>query len=183
MTKVWSCLAVSGLALCGAAAVWAKDARPTPVPGSVFYLDAKNGFRDLKFGSAPTKDMELVRVDGEARIYQRPHDALEIGDGKCKRILYVFDKNRLHGVSVTTEGRNNSRAVRDALYAAYGEPTLPSAYGGRDRWIGSKVVAEYSEDADGGAIIQFTSRARVEPPAEIKKEADRAKGKKGIGDL
>ena len=66
---------------------WAKDPRPSPVPGSVFYLDAKNGFRDLKFGSALTKDMELARVDGEQRIYQRPHDSLDIGDGKCKQIL------------------------------------------------------------------------------------------------
>jgi hypothetical protein len=180
--RVWLWL-VACLGLCGAGAGWAKEPRPTPVPGSVFYLDSKNGFRDLKFGSTPTKDMELVGVDGDARIYQRPHDALEVGEGKCKQIRYVFYKNRLHIVQIVTEGRNNSRAVRDALYAAYGKPTLPSAYGGRDRWIGGKVVAEYSEDSDGGAITQLTSRARVEPPAETKKDADTTKGKKGVNDL
>jgi hypothetical protein len=182
LKRVWLCL-VACLGLCVAATGWAKEPRPTPVPGSVYYLDSKNGFRDLKFGSTPTKDMELARVDGDERIYQRPKDSLEIGDGKCKQILYVFYKNRLHTVQIVTGGRNNSRAVRDALYAAYGKPTLPSEYGGRDRWIGGKVVAEYSEDADGGAITQFTSLALVEPPADTKKEADTAKGKKGIDDL
>src|SRR5262245_33154489 len=64
-----------------AGGAWAKQphAKPTePRPGSLADLDSKNGFRDVTFGSEPTKDMELVRVDGDERVYLRQSDSLKV---------------------------------------------------------------------------------------------------------
>jgi len=168
-----------------AGVTWAKEpsskSAAEPGPGSLAYLDAKNGFRDVRFGSAPTKDMELARVDGEEKIYVRPRDSLEIGGGTCKEILYVFHAGRLRAVSVSTEGWKNNRAVRESLHAAYGAPSVPSEYGGRERWIGNRVVVEYSENRDGGAVTYFRTKASVDTKDEDGN--DKVKTGKGVGDL
>ena len=168
-----------------AGATWAKEpaAKPPvePAPGSLAYLDAKNGFRDVRFGSVPTKDMELAGVDGEEKIYIRPTDSLEIGGGTCEKILYVFHAGHLRAVSVTTEGWKNNRAIRESLHAAYGAPSVPSEYGGRERWIGNRVVAEYSENRDGGAVTYFRAKSSADNTDEDGK--DKAKTERGVHGL
>src|SRR5215813_13627171 len=44
-------------------------ATANPPPGSLAYLDAKNGFRDLTFGDPPPAGMLPVEEDGDTRVY------------------------------------------------------------------------------------------------------------------
>jgi hypothetical protein len=65
-----------------------------PSPGSVAYLDFKNGFRDLKFGDPPTENMVIVEDAGESKYYRRTGDDLTIGGARLSSLDYGFYKNR-----------------------------------------------------------------------------------------
>jgi hypothetical protein len=99
-----------------------------PSPGSLAYLDYKNGFRDLKFGDPPRADMVLKEDSGDSKYYARPSDDLSIGGAQLSHLIYGFYKNRLHAVQVGTKEIINSQALLEVLRQAYGRASQPNQF-------------------------------------------------------
>src|ERR1044071_5376805 len=73
-----------------------------PKAGSLEYLDARYGFRDLKFEQAieSCKTMVVLEDDGDMKFYTRQDDLLEQGGIKLKSIEYGFYKGKLACVTL-----------------------------------------------------------------------------------
>jgi hypothetical protein len=127
-----------------------RQSPPNSGMGTLAYLDASNGFRDLSFGSAPLADMRLVEDDGDEKFYQRSTDDLSVGSGHLASITYDYYKYRLLGVELETRGLANSRALLDTLKAAYGVPYQPNGFLQRYMWPGAIVNVIYDESAIKG---------------------------------
>jgi hypothetical protein len=68
---------------------------PTPLPASV---GMRPGFRDLRWGDAVPKEMELRREKDET--YTRSNDSMEFGNVKALAIQYYFIDRRFFKVEV-----------------------------------------------------------------------------------
>jgi hypothetical protein len=162
------------------AAVKSSPAPVEPSPGSLSYLDFKNGFRDLKFGDPPTSGMRLAEEKGHTTVYQRPGDDHHIGNANVHEILYVFYKGRLSHVLLKTKGFSDSRALLDVLRQAYGSGHRPNRFLEEYYWFGSRVDLSYHENATtNDASVLFASI-----PLKQEQEADdKAKARKGVSGL
>src|SRR5580704_5642338 len=69
----------------------AKEPAPDQM-GHVHYLDYKNGFRGVKFGSPSSAipGLNLVTERGSMKIYQKSGDTLTLGACQLDKILYHF---------------------------------------------------------------------------------------------
>jgi hypothetical protein len=151
-----------------------------PSPGSLAYLDYKNGFRDLTFGDPPKAGMVLREDSGDSKCYLRPSDDLSIGGAELSEIVYGFYKNRLHAVRMITRGYSNSRALLDVLRQAYGPPRRPNQFMENYRWRGSMVTVTYDENS----ITREADIWLFSEPLIAEQEADKkAKARKGMGGL
>jgi len=110
--------------------------------GTIAYLDARNGFRDLKFGQsiAQCPGMRLVKSDyrGSAgkniKTYVRDSDDLRIGTARLESIVYVFFKDRLMAVDLSVKDDEDMAVVTGAFSELYGEGKVGS-------WEGERVSA------------------------------------------
>lgn len=149
-------------------------------PGSLAYLDAKNGFRELHFGDPPKKDMILVESFGEEKVYKRSRENLIIGAAKVENIVYLFYKNRLSSVIIWTKGIINSSAMLEVLREAYGAGFQSNQYLEHILWSGSKVNLLYAQNViTRDAQITFFS---IPIGRETEKDNE-SKAKKGVRDL
>src|ERR1700722_20579084 len=66
-----------------------KEPGPTEM-GHVHYLDYKNGFRGVKFGSPSSAipGLSLTREQGVMKIYQKSGETLNIGGCQLDQVLY-----------------------------------------------------------------------------------------------
>ena len=151
-----------------------------PSPGSLTYLDYKNGFRDLKFGEPPTANMVLKEDGGDSKYYARPGDDLLIGGTHMDQLIYGFYKNRMQAIRMKTKEISNSRALLEVLRQAYGSASQPNQFMQNYQWDGSKVIVTYDESPiTRDATVWFFSE-----PLIAEQEADqKAKAKKGVGGL
>lgn len=150
-----------------------------PSPGSLAYLDFKNGFRDVKFGDPPTKDMVLIEDSGESKFYSRAGESYVMGQADVEHIRYGFYKHRLYAVIVRTNGYSNSRLLLEVLRQAYG-PGRPNPFMNGYSWHGSLVGLSYEEHSKthNAAIVFFSVSLANEKEAEAQ-----AKTKKGVSGL
>jgi hypothetical protein len=110
--------------------------------GTVGYLDARNGFRDLKFGQSISQcpGMRLVKTDyrgisgQNVKTYVRASDVLRIGTAQLDSILYIFYKDKLMAVQITAKSDDDMRVIMGAFAELYGEGKVGS-------WEGEKVNA------------------------------------------
>jgi hypothetical protein len=95
-----------------------------------------DGFRDLKWGDAPTKYMDFyLQMVGEnidkGNIYKRKNDKKSIGSVEFYDIEYTFNlrSNQLYKIEATCSELNDVKLNRDynilktILVERYGEPT------------------------------------------------------------
>jgi hypothetical protein len=162
------------------AAVRPPSTPANPSPGSLAYLDARNGFRDLTFGDPPQQGMRVVEDHGDTKYYTRPSDDLTIGGAKIKEISYGFYKGRLYSVLIETEGLLNSRALLEVLQQAYGTGSRPNRFMDEYMWDGSRVLLYYDQKpVTNEAITMFQSI-----PLKNEKTGDeKAKAWKGASGL
>ncbi len=120
---------------------------PEPEPGSLAYLDAHNGFRELTFGEPPAPSMVLANEVGAKQYYTRPDDNLSLGAAHLEPLLYGFYKQRLQTVLIQTKGAANSHAIFEELQRAYGPGTQPDPSQPRYTWRGRRVSVSYQENA------------------------------------
>jgi hypothetical protein len=100
-----------------------KEPGPTEM-GHVHYLDYKNGFRGVKFGSAPSAIPGLTLVKeqhGSMKIYQKSDDTLNIGACQLDKILYHFVDDKFMGVSLFPKDIDDGQALRQIFEIAYGD--------------------------------------------------------------
>lgn len=170
--------------------------------GSLAYLDAKYGFRDIKFGTAISSLKGMVYLEDnplypDVKEYTRPSDKKVFGNIPVKRIVYGFYHGRLWEVGVTGYGPEHNTPLYELLKTAYGLGKPLSTYDTQKRgysmyectWKSDKVLAwikpGYTLDAGGYYPVYFASRSRL-----IEAEMDRdiaawrkAQRKKSISDL
>ena len=117
---------------------------------SLVFAETKDGFRDMRWGDAPTADFERadsgpsgksIMGSSEAVRYKRSSDKLTRGKVRLNGINYYFEDNKLCEVGVFVNNKAPSTdfwAIADALKVAYGAPEVNEEIleiGGRfSRW-------------------------------------------------
>jgi hypothetical protein len=98
-----------------------KEPGPTEM-GHVHYLDYKNGFRNVKFGSPSSAipGLSLVREQGSMKIYQKSGDTLAVGACQLDKILYHFVDDKFMGVSLFPKDVDDGQALREIFEIAFG---------------------------------------------------------------
>ena len=136
--------------------------------GSVEYLDACNGFKDLKFGT-DISECQGMEFDGAKEFgvtyYLRTGDFYKIGDAMLLRINYEFYKGKFSCVSFGAAPGLNSRHLLAVLQQAYGRGT-PNGEG-QILWLGQKVGAIYTLDDHDYSDVSIFSK-----PIAIQKKSD-----------
>ena len=91
--------------------------------GHVHYLDHKNGFRGVKFGSPSSAipGLNLVTERGSMKIYQKSGDTLTIGVCQLDKILYHFVDDKFMGVSLFPKDIDDGKELRQIFEIAFGE--------------------------------------------------------------
>ncbi len=108
------------------AAASAHPAVKEPAPnemGHVHYLDYKNGFRGVKFGSPSSAipGLSMVREQGSMKIYQKSDETLNIGACQLDKILYQFVDDKFMGVSLFPKDVDDGQALRQIFEIAFGD--------------------------------------------------------------
>jgi hypothetical protein len=90
--------------------------------GHVHYLDYRNGFRGVKFGSPSSAipGLSVVREQGAMKIYQKSGEALNIGDCQLDKILYHFVDDKFMGVSIFPKDPDDGKALLQIFEIAFG---------------------------------------------------------------
>jgi hypothetical protein len=119
------CALAIGLAIfmTGAMAT-ANDAQQARVVQHPAPLEDKwAGFQGLRWGTsiASVPGMSLFQEDGYEKSYRWEGDSLSIGKAELTRIIYGFYKGRLYSVIAQSDGLLNWDALREAVFATYGE--------------------------------------------------------------
>jgi hypothetical protein len=146
-----------------------QSARPTDIAmGSIAYLDARNGFRDLRFGQSLASGMTLIENDRDTKFYRRASDDMKMGGGSLSEITYGFYKGHLFTVMLKALGIVDSQALLDTLRAAYGPGNKTNQFLDNYFWRGNDVMVMYEESPithDATAVINSL-------PISAQKEAD-----------
>jgi len=152
-------------------------AAPPDVPmGSIAYLDARNGFRDMRFGDAPTPGMTLIEDGGDTKIYRRASDDLSIGSGRLSFLVYSFYKNRFCEAMLKTRGILDSQALLETFRAAYGPGYQANEFLPEYSWFGVVAGVEYDENSithDASAVL-LSNAISAEEQADKKAAAKRS---------
>jgi hypothetical protein len=128
--------------------------------GSLAYMDAKYGFRGIKFGTPQSEVVNRLHLEpfenGSEVVYRRKDEKLRLGNVRLADIRYRFLRNKFFGVTLIGLA-TDSPSLLEVVRAAYGRgichtSSPGSGASGRERstacsWKGSKVAAEYRETA------------------------------------
>ncbi len=118
--------------------------------GTIAYLDAAYGFRDVRFDTPFASFHGLQPVAGSRSIgacFVRADEDLRLGDGEAEEIRYCFVNERLAAIEIRTQGRGDGAALREVLETAYG-PGRPSASPGQWIWRGHYAAASLRESRE-----------------------------------
>jgi hypothetical protein len=91
--------------------------------GHVHYLDYRNGFRGVKFGSPSSAipGLSLTREQGAMKIYQKSGETLNIGDCQLDKILYHFVDDKFMGVSLFPKDSDDGKELLEIFEIAFGD--------------------------------------------------------------
>jgi hypothetical protein len=138
---------------------------PTPggLEGSAAYIDAKNGFRELRFGGPVTPDMQLSTFQDyeHTKSYVRPGDSKQVSEAEVDEIRYVFYEGGLTTVVIESGNAEASEALLRELRSAYGPSEQPDD-AMTQRWAGDKVVAYYRQEPTGEGKVVLWSRDMID---------------------
>jgi len=143
-------------------------------------LDEKNGFREYNFGvdTNAIPNLMFIGESGGERSYKKTDEKMSIGDAEIESIQYIFYKNQLSSVYISTNNLTNSRAVLRVLRELYGNGYKPNQFMDKYNWSGKRVYLVYDENSiTGGATILMWSKLLYEQKkADEKENAKNAKG-------
>ena len=118
------------------------------------FQNEPDGFRELKWGDAPTEDMIFV---GELNVgevfYTKIEDKKGIGTAKFYALGYAFYNNRFMQAMGFFRDKDNYNTLETICREKYGEPTKEGYY--NLTWYGSKtiILLIYDIIKDGGSLI------------------------------
>ncbi len=145
-------------------------------------MDAKYGFRDLRFETDTTAISGLKRAftTGATVFYRRPADNLTVGTATLKSLLYGFVNGKLSRIALETQSVINTTPVREAFQAEYGEgctvcKTFGDYYWGSDKERISLTINPIS----GDALLFIYSK----PMAKLEDAAKKKAALKATSDL
>lgn len=138
-------------------------------------MDAKAGFRDVRFGMSVADIAGLTAMQDEAglQVYRRASDSLTLGNGVLSSIKYGFKAGRLVMISLTADGSTNSNALLEAFQAAYGEGYKPNRFMKDYFWSGQLVQTTYSQ-RPGKADSWLTISDKAFMEQELKDRANKS---------
>lgn len=141
-----------------------------PPPGSLANLDARYGFRDLRFEQSieTCQGMVVVEDDGDLKFCTRKDDSLELGGAKLRRIEYSFYKGKLASVNITAAGDADAATLLKSWEADYGPGRKSPRNITKYYWFGQKVLADYMTSPTGPASFGMWSK-----PLQALQEAEK----------
>jgi len=143
--------------------------------GSLADLDARYGFRDLKFEQpiASCKNMVILEDGDDMKFYTRKDDVLEQGGTKLKPIEYGFYKGKLACVTLNVAPDADPAPLLKSLEADFGAGRKSPSKPGKFYWFGQKVLMDYWTGGIGRGTVGMWSK-----PLQAQQIADRKAGKK-----
>lgn len=110
--------------------------------GSIAYLDARAGFRDVRLGITEKElsDAVLIWKDGSDSVYVRKYERPEMPAVELKSVEYRFINGVLNAITVKLKRPDDALTLRKGLIEAYGQPTSDSS--GITEWKGSRLRAQ-----------------------------------------
>jgi hypothetical protein len=123
---------------------------PPNVPGHTEFLDYKNGFRGITFGTPVSqfKNLELVRDRGAVKGYRKTDEDLNIGAVTATNIVYIFVHDKFYAVSIHADGGFNGTNLLKIFQAAFGPGAHPEGAANKYFWAGKVAGAHFYEDVE-----------------------------------
>jgi len=116
-----------------------------------------DGFRNVKWGDNPTKDMTITSQDSTTNIkkYFMSNDKMSVGEATITSISYWYFDNKFMGVFLQYNGMSNFTSLKATLESKYGSPHKPNRYIDYYMWIGgnTRVAIQYNKIKDDGIIM------------------------------
>jgi len=152
------------------------------------FQNEPDGFRELKWGDAPTEDMRFIRQVAEIKYSMNGNyydkwildEKFNIGSAKLSNIFYLFNlySNQFYRVDLYFNGKNNFEILKIICEGKYGEPTYKSK--NSLSWVGDKTkIALYCNSEDEGEkgifFIQSMKIHSESPEDNKQKELEKAK--------
>jgi len=102
---------------------------PADVPGHTEFLDYKNGFRGVAFGTSVKdfKNLEVYRDRGAVKVYRKTDEDLNIGTSSVTNITYIFVHDKFYAVTMHADGRNGANLLK-VFQAAFGAGAPPGGW-------------------------------------------------------
>jgi hypothetical protein len=104
-----------------------------------------DGFNGIKWETklSTLEGMKHLRKNNSYRgidFYQKERDAFKLGDGKLETVQYGFWREKFYTGMVMTQGLEHFNAVRNAVFAKFGEGAKPFRNKEEYLWIGKNAV-------------------------------------------
>ena len=87
----------------------------------------KPGFRDFKWGDAPTPRMQVLDEHAESKFCWIPDDELSWDGAPLDRLVYEFWENRLAEVYIEIPADSADKMLKD-LHASWGKSKQPNKF-------------------------------------------------------
>jgi len=121
---------------------------PANVPGHTEFLDHKNGFRGVTFGTpiSQFKNLEVLHDRGAIKAYRKTDEDLNLGSVTLISIVYVFVHDKFYAVSLHADGGYNGTNLLKIFQAAFGPGAHPEGTPNKTFWAGKVAGAHFYED-------------------------------------
>ncbi len=121
---------------------------PPNVPGHTEFLDYKNGFRGVAFGTPVSqfKNLEVLHDRGAIKAYRKTDEDMNIGNVTATNIVYIFVHDKFYAVSIHADGGFNGNNLLKTFQAAFGAGAHPEGSPDKYFWAGKVAGAHFYED-------------------------------------
>jgi hypothetical protein len=129
---------------------------PPNVPGHTEFLDHKNGFRGITFGTpfSQFKNLEVLHDRGAVKAYRKTDDVMDIGNVTLTQIVYIFVHDKFYAVSLHADGGYNGSNLLKIFQAAFGPGAHPEGTPTKTFWAGKVAGAHFYEDVQPGNEVR-----------------------------
>lgn len=123
---------------------------PANVPGHTEYLDHKNGFRGITFGTpiSQFKNLEVLHDRGAIKAYRKTDDEMNLGNVTLTQIVYVFVHDKFYAISLHADGGYNGTNLLKVFQTAFGPGAHPEGTPTKTFWAGKVAGAHFYEDVE-----------------------------------
>jgi hypothetical protein len=123
---------------------------PPNVPGHTEFLDYKNGFRGVAFGTPVSqfKNLEVLHDRGAVKSYRKTDEDMNIGNVTATQINYIFVHDKFYAVSIHADGGFNGMNLLKVFQAAFGAGAHPEGTPTKYYWAGKVAGAHFFEDVE-----------------------------------